>query len=130
MNKRGQNISEYAIVIGLIGSVFLMMSLYFQRSIQLVIKEPVDNLGGFGSGIYTPGRIQEMGIEDKVGWVDGQPKVTKPFNSTSSFSSNKTITTYNGGGRKLDINKERTDVSNRQGESYYRVKYGKIYPDH
>jgi len=136
-NKKAQNISEYAIVIGLIGSALLMMSLYFQRGIQSVIKEPVDNLGGFASGLFSPQRIQHMGAEDdsidraqhtgiKGDSRDPNYGENPVFESTASLDATRTITTFEGGARKLEIGKERTDVSERISRSYQRIKYDQI----
>ncbi len=123
MNKKGQNISEYAIVIGLLGSALLMMSVYFQRGIQSVIKAPVDNLGGFGTGLFSPERIQEIGIEEN----SAEPGYgTNPvFESTASFSATKRITTSTGGERKTDNIAESTNVSKIQ-RSYQEIKYDQV----
>ena len=125
INRKGQNISEYAIIIGLIGSALLMMSAYFQRGIQSVIKAPIDNLGGFGrTDIFTPQRIQEMGIEDKVVINDGKPAEPIPSQSTSSFSATNKITTSTGAGRRLDVD-ESTKVSS-ETKTYQQVKYDQV----
>lgn len=132
MNKKAQNISEYAIIIGLIGSVLLMMSLYFQRGIQTVIKEPVDNLGGFGSGIFSAERIQEIGIEDNVDPKYG-PRVLSQ--SKSSVDSTRTITTKEGGWRQLDVNENTKGLELKVGEDpsasrineyYQRIEYDQV----
>lgn len=121
--KKGQNITEYAIIIGVTGVALLAMSGFFQRSIQLVIKQPVDDLGGFGSGLYSSQRIQEIGIEDNV--VDttrGGPRVPDITNQT--FTSTKTIATSNAGVRRVDTNE--TIATNSAQERYQRIDYDQI----
>lgn len=125
INKKGQNIAEYAIIIGVVGSALLFMSVYFQRSIQSIIKGSVDNLGGFGRKDYfSAQRIQELGMEDKTIMVDGQPKVTDPLHSTTSVNSTRTITDSSGGARRLDINED-TNITQTQ-KAYLRIKYDQI----
>ena len=122
MNKKGQNIAEYTIVIGLVGAALLAMSVYFQRSIQLVIKEPADHLGGFDSGMFSPQRIQEMGIEDKVD-IDYGPAV--PKESTTIVNNTNRVTSYVGGGRRLDIN-ENINVPSSTEREYKRIEYDQV----
>lgn len=124
--KKGQSITEYAIIIGLVGSALLIMSTYFKRSIQLVIKDPVDNLGGFGSRGYTPARIQEIGIEDNVSRVNGRSAITDPYYAaTSTVASNKRIITLEGGARDLNLD-ENTTTPERVSRSYQKIKYDQV----
>jgi len=133
INKKAQSVSEYAIIVGLIGSALLMMGLYFSRSIQVVVKEPVDNLGGFGSGMFSAQRIQEIGIEDNVVLNDGQAAVSVPSESDSTFNTARTTTTSEGGQRQLDVN-ENTNVSSQINRAYNRIEYDQVTrpntPDH
>jgi len=133
INKKAQSVSEYAIIVGLIGSALLMMGLYFSRSIQVVVKEPVDNLGGFGSGMFSAQRIQEIGIEDNVVLNDGQAAVSVPSESDSTFNTARTTTTSEGGQRRLDVN-ENTNVSSQINRAYNRIEYDRVTrpntPDH
>jgi len=133
INKKAQSVSEYAIIVGLIGSALLMMGLYFSRSIQVVVKEPVDNLGGFGSGMFSAQRIQEIGIEDNVVLNDGQAAVSVPSESDSTFNTTRTTTTSEGGQRRLDVN-ENTNVSSQINRAYNRIEYDQVTrpntPDH
>jgi len=121
MNKKGQNIAEYAIVIGLVGAALLAMGVYFQRGIQAIIKEPVDHLGGFDSGIFRSQRIQEIGIEDNVN-IEHGPAV--PLEFTSNVNNSSIIVTSSGGGRGAGIS-ETTQVPLRVERSYKRIEYGK-----
>lgn len=130
MNKKGQNIAEYSIIIGVVSSALLLMGVYFQRGIQSVIKEPIDNLGGFGSTLpsgalqFSPQRIQEMGMEDNIDWSKKPAEYLTPLDSTVSVASTKTITTSVGGERKTDINENIT--SNRTQRSFQEIKYDQI----
>lgn len=120
MNKKGQNIAEYAIVIGLVGAALLAMGVYFQRSIQVVVKEHADHIGGFDSGVFSPQRVQEIGIEDNVD-IERGPAV--PLEYTSNQTVSNVITTTTGGGRRLDIS-ESTQIPLRVERSYKRIEYG------
>ena len=149
INKKAQSVSEYAIIVGLIGSALLMMGLYFSRSIQVVVKEPVDNLGLFGfmpvdiqsrsdltqeeKDQLRAQRIQEIGIEDNVVLNDGQAAVSVPSESDSTFNTTRTTTTSEGGQRRLDVN-ENTNVSSQINRAYNRIEYDQVTrpntPDH
>ena len=122
MNKKAQNISEYAIIIGLIGSILLGMSVYFQRGLQVVIKEPADNLGGFGSGMFSTERIQEIGIEDRV-----EPKYGLQVLSGSEHNADnsRVIITSEGGRRLLTVN-DKTDIPNQTNKYLQSMEYDQI----
>lgn len=125
MNKRGQNIAEYAIIIGMVGSALLFMGVYFQRSIQSIIKGPADNLGGFGrTEFFTPQRIQEMGMEDNIDPRKKPAEYLTPLESTVSVASTKTITTSVGGERETDINEDITSTKTQR--SFQEIKYDQI----
>lgn len=126
LTKKGQSVSEYAIIIGVISSALIVLSMYFQRSIHSVVKAPIDNLGGFGSGMYAPERIQEIGVEDNVSSINGQPAIQGPYyTSTSDFSSTKRINVSDGGARGVDIN-ENTQTPVRRSEFYQKIKYDQV----
>lgn len=128
MNKNGQSISEYAIIIGVIGSLLLMMSLYFQRSIQRVVKEPIDHLGAFGQGEALWGanfaqQIQEIGIEDNVD-PDFSPAV--PYESEIEIDNERTVRTFSGGRRRIDIDENTTATSDSIARSFNKIEYDQI----
>jgi hypothetical protein len=120
--KKGQNITEYALVIGIVGAALFVMSPFFERATKLVIRQPVDDLGGFGSGLYSGQRIQEIGIEDNV---DPNLGPRTPDRTNQSFSSTKTITTANRGERRVDTDE---DIAvNSAQERYQRINYDAVY---
>lgn len=123
-NKKGQNIAEYVIVIGIVGTVLMAMTAYFQRGIQSAIKAPLDNLGGFGSGIFSPQRVQELGIEDNI---DDEHKPEHPLTSTSTFDNgNGELTrTDPGGSRHAEIFENNTIIDSTE-ESYQEMSYDQI----
>ena len=125
MNKKGQNISEYAIIIGLVGSAILMMGVYFQRGIKAVIKEPADNLGGFGTGVFTAQQIQEIGIEDNVPLVEGEPTILQPYWGRSTVNSTKTVT-ITPGGQHQTVTNENITTPIRSSEVFGRIKFDQI----
>ena len=122
MNKKAQNVSEYAIIIGLISSILLVMSVYFQRGLQVVIKEPVDNLGGFGSGMFSAERIQEIGIEDKANPVPGFQDFTK---SEENVDNIRVITTSKDGKRVLTVD-DKMDIPNQTNKDFQKTEYDQI----
>lgn len=122
INKRAQNIVEYAIILGLISTALLAMRLYFQRSIQVVIKQPVDDLGGFGTNDFSTQKIQEIGIEANLD-EDFAPLI--PFMSVSTVNNNNSVRTRDGGERRETIN-ERMNVPASITEGYQRIKYDQV----
>ncbi|MFC1657763.1 hypothetical protein ACFL1D_00040 [Candidatus Omnitrophota bacterium] len=144
-NKRAQNVSEYAIVIGVISSLLLAINLYIQRGVQVVIKEPVDNLGMFGfipdyieNMTFGPGlsvsevtarkselraqRIQEIGIEDNVDEEFGPPI---PSMSLSNFD-NTNLTRNWTKGRHFSRIDENTRVMIRNNEAFQKMEYDQV----
>ncbi|MGD9014678.1 MAG: hypothetical protein PVI33_01450 [Candidatus Omnitrophota bacterium] len=121
INKKAQNIIEYAIIIGLISSALLTMKIYFQRGIEAVTRERIDDLSGFGSGMWNAQQIQEMGIETNLDETLG-PVV--PFVSITTFNNRDTVRTRYGGERRTAPNEN--SVSNRTSRGYQRIKYDQV----
>jgi hypothetical protein len=123
MNRKGQNISEYAIIIGVIGSLLVIMSVYFQRSIQATIKSPVDNLGGFGSGWFSTQRVQEIGIEDNVNPIYGPRELSQ---SSYSTDNQQTVVTTEGGARVTNMARGSINIPEQTDVVFNENKYDQV----
>lgn len=124
-NKRAQNISEYAMILAVVSIALTSISMYSQRGIQAVIKEPLDDLGAFGWTAKTKQQaqlIQEIGIE---GGVDFEYGPDTPYQSQSSQSATQIVSTSVGGGRSVTLN-EATTTDSSTSESFKNIKYDQI----
>ncbi len=100
MNKKAQNFTEYAVLIGIVSLALFSMQVYFKRGIQSVAKLGFDDLGSVAEKDYALGHnnetisaqllgVMEQGVVDYN--VSGQKMTTDKVihvvdNSAGSFS--------------------------------------------
>ena len=126
INKKAQNVTEYAIIVGIVSAALILMSTYFQRSIRVVVKEPVDHLGGFDSGLITAQRIQELGIESGL---DPVFFPAQPYYSRSRFRNREDTYLRAGGERTKRIFNTTTTDAGAGTRQYRRIRYDQISDD-
>lgn len=128
MNKKAQNIAEYAMIIAAVSIALSAMSVYFKRGIQTVIKAPVDDLGAFGWNTRTEEQallVQEIGIEYGTE-LDGEERLISTI--TSEAIAINSLTASGGGAQKLmtmeQISLEREPEL--EYESFSRIRYDQV----
>jgi len=107
MNKKAQNFSEYALIIGIVTILLFAMQTYFKRGIQGVIKATSDDLG-------TP--AQEAHLQETDQNVSSQFLGAKEYNMKAYSADPTTVTKVqeivtaeeNKGARTTTINKDET----------------------
>jgi hypothetical protein len=73
MNKKAQNFSEYALVIGVVTIALFAMQVYFKRGIQGIIRVTASDLGSPAQAVYyddTGENVssQFLGVREKGVW--------------------------------------------------------------
>ena len=111
LRKRGQSISEYVIVIGIVAAALLLMQTYIKRGIQGVIKASADELGDQIEGGKEKGLVKYEEIEYKG--TKGIKIHTEREIITSEFPPHET-----GPIREVTINKDRTTTQGKWKISY------------
>jgi hypothetical protein len=102
IRQRGQGLTEVALLLMVVGLVFIAMEVYVKRGVQARIKDLSDNMIGKEHYLYTSD-------------VSGM-SVISSHSDTSSFSEERN-TTFPGGGRSTEKN-ERA-VSRSTSSSVY-----------
>ena len=99
--KKGQSLTEVALIIGVVGLVFIGMQVYAKRGLQGKVKDLTDNMIGAKQEVYQ---------EDTSGLEINR--------SNSTLTSNSTITSKEGvGGTKSLIIPDEISTVNYSSES-------------
>ncbi|MBU0547990.1 MAG: hypothetical protein KJ710_01095 [Candidatus Omnitrophica bacterium] len=93
--KKGQNLTEAVVIIGIVGLVFVGMQVYVKRGVQGKVKDLTDNMIGTEQEAYQ---------EDTSGLEINESAST--FTSSSTIASNDSL-----GGAKSLIANEATTVT-------------------
>ena len=88
--KRGQTLTEIALIIGIVGLVFIGMEIYVRRGLQAKVKDLSDTMIGAGQAVYQ---------EDTAGLEVHE-------SGSSMVSGSSTQTTEGPGGRRVVITNE------------------------
>lgn len=102
MTKRGQNLTEIALIIGIVGLVLIGMEVYARRGIQSKVKDLTDNMIGKEQAIYQ---------QDTSGLAVDKSE------SASSSSSTAVISERQGGSKTVVI-------PNEQSKTVYTYESG------
>ena len=95
-NFKGQSISEYAVLIGLITLALVGMQVYMKRGIQGVVKVAADQLGPQqGQQVLIAGRRQTNTVSNTIGSRSGGVG-TQVFTGGRQERSTNTISTSSG----------------------------------
>ncbi len=93
--RRGQNLVDLALIIGVVGLVFIGMETYIKRSVQGKLKDLTDYI-----------------VSDKQSTEEGAVN----RNSELTLDSTMTEEVFKGGRRKLTGNEDATSIYNQSGE--------------
>ncbi len=94
--KKGQNLTELALIIGVVGLVFIGMEVYAKRGLQGKIKDLTDNMIGTEQAVYLE---NTSGLE------------VNKSDSTLTFGSTTVSQAGSGGTKSLIIPDEITTVT-------------------
>ena len=95
-SRKAQNLTELALLIGIVAIVFISMEVYFRRGLQSKIKNMTDNY--MTSGVLGGGNL--VGIAKQEAYeVDTHNYVVQQSDTTTNSSGRVDTTTSSGGGR-------------------------------
>jgi len=100
LNKKGQSIMEYAILVSLVIAALTGMQLYVRRGLQARIKDASDNLPNY---VQTEGAGLDAGTIFKEGHTQYEPyyRGYSETESATTRGTEKFVTTGDGGQREL-----------------------------
>ncbi|MFA5374012.1 MAG: hypothetical protein WC354_07530 [Candidatus Omnitrophota bacterium] len=107
MNKKAQNFSEYALVIGIIAILLFAMQAYFKRGIQGVIKATSDDLGTPAQEAYYNEKKENVSSQF-LGARELKMKAYSAEPTTVTRDQEIVVVEKNRGARSTAINKDQT----------------------
>ena len=110
LNKKGQSIMEYAILVSLVIAALTGMQLYVRRGLQARIKDASDNLPNY---VQTEGAGLDAGTIFKEGHTQYEPyyRGDNDTESTTTRGTEKFIAEDGGGQRELTDQTRKTTGS-------------------
>ena len=117
MNKKGQSVSEYVMVIGIVAAALLLMQTYIKRGVQMVIKASADELKMSEEGIGQFEGIQESGLA-KYEEIEYKGAKGIKIHTEREIITSESPPSGTGPIKEVAINKDRTTTQGKWKISY------------